>query len=100
MELPLLNDATTGPLTPAIHLSLNLLRAGYTGDIPSPRRVYDLVLRGVLPAERINGRWFYRSAELAGIAATLGLTPPPAIQGPRSRNASGGMQSPARSEAA
>jgi hypothetical protein len=79
-------------LVPAIHLSRNLSMARYTGDIPGPRKVYDLVLRGVIPAENVNGRWYYRSARLAEIAALLGLTPPAPVPAPRPRKAAAEQQ--------
>jgi hypothetical protein len=41
---------------------------------PRYRRLYELVLDGVLPAERINGRLFVRPANVPAIAETLGMT--------------------------
>lgn len=49
--------------------------AGLTGQVgPSPRRVYDLALRGSFPAEFVGGRWFVDEADIPAVVAALGLT--------------------------
>jgi hypothetical protein len=55
------------------HLPRRLL-AAYEGAIPSPRRIYDLTLLGQIPAELLNGRWYYAENDEPKIAASLGLT--------------------------
>lgn len=45
-----------------------------TGKKTKYRRLYDLVLNGDLPAERINGRLFVREENVPGIAGTIGMT--------------------------
>jgi hypothetical protein len=57
------------PLTELAH-ELTLL----TGKKTKYRRLYDLVLNGDLPAERINGRLFVREENVPGIAEIIGLT--------------------------
>jgi hypothetical protein len=79
------------------HLPRNLIAAGYGGPIPSPRRVYDLVLRGVIPAENISGRWYYADADLRRIAEVLGMSAPAA---PRTRPRKDASASAAQSQAA
>jgi hypothetical protein len=37
----------------------------------SPRKVYDLVLRGSIPADFINGRWYVADGNMNVIAETL-----------------------------
>jgi hypothetical protein len=66
-----LNHYRNKPIT---HLGLAL--AKLTGEpAPSHRIIYDRVLRGVVPAEFINGRWYYDEANEAMIAVRLGLVP-------------------------
>ncbi len=43
---------------------------------PSPRTVYDRVLRGSFPAEFVNGRWFIAEADMPKVAEAFGLTMP------------------------
>jgi hypothetical protein len=45
-----------------------------TGKKTKYRRLYEGVLNGDLPAERLNGRLFVREADVPGIAKTLELT--------------------------
>jgi hypothetical protein len=44
---------------------------------PAPRWLYDRVLRGVIPAERISGRWYFDEDRIAEIAASIGMAPRP-----------------------
>lgn len=39
------------------------------------RRVFGAVLDGMIPAERINGRWYVNKADLPKIAELLGVMP-------------------------
>lgn len=43
---------------------------------PSPRKVYDLALRGAFPAEFTGGRWFVPESAIPEVARALGLTVP------------------------
>lgn len=45
---------------------------------PVPRypRLWQAMVDGEIPAERINGRWFVRKTDLAAIASLLGLSDP------------------------
>lgn len=48
--------------------------AALTGlTAPSPRKIYDLALRGAFPAEFVNGRWFVPEQDIPAVAAALGL---------------------------
>jgi hypothetical protein len=48
---------------------LSLKIADITGkDGPGPRKAYDLVLRGVFPAEFIDGRWYVDEDRISEIA--------------------------------
>lgn len=48
--------------------------AKMTGEAgPSPRKVYDLALRGAFPAEFMSGRWYIAERDLGLVAAALGL---------------------------
>jgi len=40
---------------------------------PSPRKLHDLVLRGVIPAEMVNGKWFFAPDAVPVAAKALGL---------------------------
>lgn len=51
-------------------------------DAWSHRRVATAVLDAKIPADRINGRWYYRLADRARIADILGLMPKPRIRRP------------------
>jgi hypothetical protein len=59
-------------MPPADYISISRLSiriAAITGKPgPSPRKVYDLVLRGVIPAEYIDGRWYSAEASVPAIA--------------------------------
>jgi hypothetical protein len=51
--------------------------AELTGErMPTYRRTWGLTVSGRLPAELINGRWFFTRADLPAIAVALGLTVP------------------------
>jgi hypothetical protein len=53
------------------------------------RRLSSAVLDGKIPAERINGRWYVKWADLTKIAELLGVTPKPRVgRPPRSQVAS------------
>lgn len=43
---------------------------------PSPRKVYDLALRGAFPAEFTGGRWFVPEDAIPQVVEALGLTMP------------------------
>lgn len=45
--------------------------------LPSHRVILTMALDGELPAERVNGRWYFRPARLPEIAAAFGLTTTP-----------------------
>jgi hypothetical protein len=50
--------------------------AAITGNPPpSYRKVYERVLDGLIPAERLNGRWFVQESHLPAIAALFQRRP-------------------------
>ena len=56
---------------------LNSELAALTGRAgPGYRKLYLKVLDGLIPAERVDGRYFVRRVDLPGIAVTLGLASP------------------------
>jgi hypothetical protein len=62
----------TKNLVPITHVPRRV--AALTGlPGPSPRVVYDRVLRGSFPAEQINGRWFVPEDAMAQVAEALGM---------------------------
>lgn len=54
---------------------LSMKIARFTGQQqgPSPRKLHDLVLRGVIPAEMVNGRWFFDPVVVPVAAKAVGL---------------------------
>jgi len=42
---------------------------------PAPRKVYDLVIRGIIPANYQAGRGYFNEADVPAIVAVLGLAP-------------------------
>lgn len=54
-------------------LSMQVARFAGQQHGPSPRKVHDLVLRGVIPAEMVNGRWFFDPAVVPVAAKALGF---------------------------
>jgi hypothetical protein len=49
----------------------------FTGKpAPGYRALYNHVLDGRLPAEQVNGRWYWHRIDLPAIAAALGLAAP------------------------
>jgi hypothetical protein len=61
-------------LIPTSQISRRL--ADFTGrDVPGYKRMYQLVIDGLIPAEQISGRWFIRAADLPKIAEKLELVP-------------------------
>ena len=60
--------------------------SAHTGKpAPNYRRLYGMILDGLIPAEPINSRWFVRRDDLSTIAAKLGLTAPLEATGAHSR---------------
>ncbi len=57
-------------------------------DDTSHRRMLEGALDGLYPAERINGRWYVKRADLPKIAELLGVMPKPRIGRPPRRAAS------------
>ena len=50
--------------------------SAFTGQqAPNYRKMWTLVVDGLLPAMQVNGRYHVRRADLPAIAATLGLSP-------------------------
>ena len=60
-----------------------LRRENSTLERLNHRRVFGAVLDGMIPAERINGRWYVRRDDLPKIAELLGVLPAPKIGRPR-----------------
>lgn len=54
-------------------LSMQVARLTGQQHGPSPRKLHDLVLRGVIPAEMVNGRWFFDPAVVPVAAKAVGL---------------------------
>jgi hypothetical protein len=49
----------------------------YTGkEPPSPRILYDRVLRGIIPAQWVHGRWLYFEKDIPAIAEALEMVEP------------------------
>ena len=50
--------------------------SAFTGQqAPSYRKLWTMVVDGLLPAEQISGRYRVRRADVPAIATTLGLSP-------------------------
>lgn len=63
-------------LIPISHAGLRVA-ALIGAPVPSPRKVYDLALRGAFPTTFENGRWFVAEQDVPLVAQALGLSVPP-----------------------
>jgi len=62
---------------------LPLALARLTGNTPpSARQIYEMVLRGVIPAVFETGRWYFSEADVQLIAERLGLRVTPDAAAP------------------
>jgi len=63
------------PMIPIPHVGLRV--AALTGAPGlSPRKIYDLALRGAFPATFENGRWFVAEQDIPAVAYALGFDVP------------------------
>ncbi len=74
--LPLTFERVTKrKMLPISHAGLRVA-ALIGAPVPSPRKVYDLALRGAFPATFENGRWFVAEQDIPAVAEALGFDVP------------------------